>query len=95
MEQHHSSVHVLVSGRVQGVFFRESTRAIADELQLRGWVRNLADGRVEACFSGTHSACEQALQFVNRGPDMAVVRQVEVSWEKSCGELSERFEVRR
>ena len=95
MAEERSSVHVSISGRVQGVFFRESTRAIADELQLRGWVRNLADGRVDACFCGTRSACEQAVEFVRRGPEMAVIDHVEVSWGKSCGEMSERFEVRR
>ena len=94
MAEERSSVHVLISGRVQGVFFRESTRAIAGELQLRGWVRNLADGRVEACFCGTRSACEQAVEFAHRGPEMAVVGHVEVSWGRSCGETSAHFEVR-
>ncbi len=45
-------VHILVSGKVQGVFFRSSTKDKAEELSLSGWVRNLSDGRVEAVFEG-------------------------------------------
>jgi acylphosphatase len=78
---------VLVSGRVQGVWFRESTRRRATELALRGWVRNLADGRVEALFEGEADAVEAAVQFVREGPPLARVSAVEVFSEDPGVEL--------
>jgi acylphosphatase len=76
-----SALHVWVKGRVQGVFFRESTRREASALGLVGWVRNLPDGRVEALFVGPRSACERALEFVRVGPPAAEVEHVDVRWE--------------
>ena len=70
-------VRVLISGRVQGVWFRESTRRRADELGLAGWVRNRPDGCVEACFDGNEGAVFEALAFVRRGPPSAQVARVE------------------
>lgn len=75
------ALRVWVSGRVQGVFFRESTRRMADELRLRGWVRNVADGRVEAYFVGAPAACEAALAFVRTGPPAADVSGIDFYWE--------------
>jgi acylphosphatase len=69
--------HVFVSGRVQGVWFRESTRRRADELGVRGWVRNLPDGRVEALFEGDPSAVRLAVEYVREGPAHARVDQVD------------------
>jgi acylphosphatase len=69
---------VFVSGRVQGVWFRESTRRCADELGLCGFVRNLPDGRVEAVFEGDECAVRAALDFVRVGPEHARVSDVEV-----------------
>ncbi len=74
------SARVLVSGRVQGVMFRESTRSRALELGLDGWVRNLPDGRVEAFFSGGESAVRAALAFVRTGPRFARVEDVAIEW---------------
>ena len=76
-----SRLHVWVRGRVQGVFFRDSTRQAAVGLGLRGWVRNLPDGRVEAVFVGDEAACKKALEFVRRGPPHARVDEVETRWE--------------
>lgn len=64
---------VVVEGRVQGVYFRESTRRIAEELGLSGWVRNLPDGGVEAVFEGPAEAVAQAVAWARRGPGAAVV----------------------
>lgn len=72
------NAHVLISGRVQGVFFRESTRRRADTLGLSGFVRNLPDGRVEAHFVGDEHAVRSALEFVRRGPPSARVDDVQV-----------------
>jgi acylphosphatase len=72
----HVRSRVLISGLVQGVWFRESTRRRADELGLSGWVRNLPDGRVEAEFEGPPDAVDQALAFVHSGPTHARVDDV-------------------
>jgi acylphosphatase len=76
-----SRLHVWVRGRVQGVFFRDSTRQAAVALGLHGWVRNLPDGRVEAVFEGDEEACGKALEFVRRGPPHARVDDVVTRWE--------------
>ena len=70
---------VLIRGRVQGVWFRESTRERACELGLTGWVRNLRDGQVEALFEGEREGVERALEFVRRGPALARVLQTDVT----------------
>jgi acylphosphatase len=75
------ALRAFISGRVQGVFFREATRREAVGLGLVGWVRNLPDGRVEALFIGSRSACERALAFVRVGPPAAAVSGVEFTWE--------------
>lgn len=89
---------VLVSGRVQGVFFRESTRRRAESLGLSGFVRNLPDGRVEACFSGEESAVRSAVDFVREGPDGARVDAVKLvmDWaeESSEGSPEPGFQIR-
>jgi len=76
-----SRLHVRVRGLVQGVFFRDSTRQTAERLGLRGWVRNLPDGRVEAVFQGERAACETALDYVRKGPPSARVEEVDTRWE--------------
>lgn len=68
---------VIVDGRVQGVFFRESTRRMATAAGLAGWVRNLADGRVEAAFEGDPLAVASAVEWMRSGPDRAVVTSFE------------------
>ena len=72
-------LHVFVSGRVQGVFFRDSTRRKALELGLAGWVRNLPDGRVEAVFEGPREAIEAAHAWCRNGPPLARVEDVEAA----------------
>jgi acylphosphatase len=72
--------HVYVSGRVQGVFFRDSVRTLARELGLSGWVSNRPDGRVEAEFQGSREAVEQALEYCHVGPELATVQDVDVHW---------------
>ena len=84
----------LVSGRVQGVFFRDATRRQANALALGGWVRNLADGRVEALFVGSRAACERALAFVRTGPPRARVERVEATWESPPAAVPLEFEIR-
>lgn len=79
-------VHVFVSGRVQGVWFRDSTWQEATRLGVCGWVRNLPDGRVEAIYEGPHGSVEELLAWTNRGPSRADVMSVEVHDEEPRGE---------
>lgn len=72
-----ASARFLVSGHVQGVFFRASTRTRAQELGLHGYAMNLADGRVEVVASGGDEALEQLAQWLRRGPPSARVDGVE------------------
>lgn len=82
-------VHVFVSGRVQGVFFRQNTKRQADSLGVKGWVRNLPDGRVEAVFEGEKSAVKALVDYCHRGPSSARVDNVEVNYEDYKGEFSD------
>ena len=88
------AIHVWVKGRVQGVFFRDSTRARAVELGLTGWVRNLHDGRVEALFVGDEEKCRLARDFAAVGPSAAVVTGMEHRWEDPPEKPFPGFEVR-
>lgn len=71
---------VRVDGRVQGVFYRQSTMEMAQELGLGGWVRNLPDGSVEALFEGEAGRVEQAVAWCRQGPPRASVSGVAVEW---------------
>jgi len=81
---------VLVEGRVQGVWFRQTCRERARAVGVRGWVRNLADGRVEAVFEGAPSAVEAMIAWCRTGPPGAVVTGVEVREEPGGGEAGFR-----
>ena len=76
---------VIVTGRVQGVFFRSSCAGRAREEGVTGWVRNRADGRVEAVFEGRPQAVENLLTWCREGPSEASVAGVEVSEERPAG----------
>ena len=80
--------HVVVEGRVQGVFFRESTRRIAHSLGLTGWVRNRSDGCVEALFEGERILVERAVDFVRVGPEFAHVENSAVEYAPYTGEYA-------
>ena len=83
---------VTVRGRVQGVFFRDTTRKVARSLGVAGWVSNEPDGSVRAWLEGDPDAVAQALRFVRTGPPEATVTDVEVAVVRPEG-LS-RFEIR-
>lgn len=85
--------HVFVSGRVQGVFYRASTRDHATELGIDGWVRNLDDGRVEAVFEGPEGTVGEMVEWCHDGSDLARVSDVEVHYEEP--EHLNSFEIRR
>ncbi|MCX7982404.1 MAG: acylphosphatase [Syntrophales bacterium] len=77
--------HVLISGRVQGVFFRAETQRVAEKLGIKGWVRNTKDGKVEAVFEGEEEKLEEMLTWCRRGPSLARVTEVEVKEEPFSG----------
>ncbi|MGD8538869.1 MAG: acylphosphatase [Candidatus Aminicenantes bacterium] len=79
--------HIFVSGRVQGVFFRDHTQRWASTLGLSGWVRNLYDGRVEAVVEGEGENIEELIAKLRQGPPMADVTKVETNWENFKGEF--------
>lgn len=85
---------VLVSGHVQGVFFRDSTRRVASELRVTGWVRNLPDGRVEVLAEGAEDAVRRLVEWCRQGPEGARVRDVTVDWSEPKGRF-DRFTVER
>ncbi|HEX8258795.1 MAG TPA: acylphosphatase [Rubrobacteraceae bacterium] len=83
---------VLVSGRVQGVSFRDATRSQAEQLGLSGWVRNTQDGQVEAVFEGVPETVQQMIEWCKSGPSSADVEDVSVENEQP--ENLSGFEVR-
>ena len=68
-----------IHGRVQGVFFRDSTRRVATDAGVAGWVSNCADGTVEAVLEGEADAVARVTEFCRRGPDGAAVARVDVA----------------
>ena len=80
-------VELVIRGRVQGVFFRQSTKEIAERLGLTGWVRNCPDGSVTAVFEGEIQAIESAITWCRQGPPSARVSDVEVIWGDASGEF--------
>jgi acylphosphatase len=76
---------VVARGRVQGVFFRDSTRREAESAGVAGWARNRSDGAVEAVFEGDDEAVDRMVEFVRRGPGHSDVDDVEVADETPEG----------
>jgi len=81
--------HVFVSGRVQGVFFRQKTKQQAESFGVTGWVRNLPDGRVEAVFEGEEEAVKALVEYCHHGSSYARVTNIDASWEDYRGEFSD------
>ena len=86
-------VNILVSGLVQGVFFRSETEKKARGLGLSGWVRNLPDRRVEILAEGEKTKLEELIVWAERGPDSAKVDNLEISWQEYRKEFDD-FEIR-
>jgi len=84
--------HVIIHGRVQGVFFRVETQKAARQYGATGWVRNLPDGNVEAVMEGPREAVEALLGWCNQGPRLARVENVDTTREAFTGEF-DSFEV--
>lgn len=82
-------LHVYISGRVQGVFFREDTRHTAAEFNITGWVRNMDDGRVEAVFEGEDSDVEKIIAWCKVGPPSSRVENVTTTEEQYTGSFQD------
>lgn len=89
MLENKTRVHVFVSGRVQGVCFRAVTQLKARALGLVGWVRNLADGRVEAIFEGQKSKIKEMLKWLRRGPLLSRVDKLDFQFESYQSEFKD------
>ena len=85
-------IRIFVTGRVQGVFFRQTLKAKAKQNDVYGWVKNLNDGRVEAILEGDTDNVTQLIEWTHGGPANAIVEDVEIQNEKFTGEFS-KFEV--
>ncbi|HOJ43320.1 MAG TPA: acylphosphatase [Syntrophorhabdaceae bacterium] len=82
-------VRIFVKGIVQGVFFRHFTTQQAKQLNIKGWVRNLPDGRVEMVCEGSADSIEKMIAWSRRGPQGAVVEDIEVIYEEYKNEFSD------
>ncbi len=80
-------VHIFVSGRVQGVFFRAETQKKAKKFGVSGFVRNLPNGKVEVILEGEREKIEKVIEWARRGPFFARVENFDVSWEDYKGEF--------
>ncbi len=81
--------YILISGKVQGVFFRSSAKKRADELHITGWIRNLDDGRVEAVFEGEQEKVEKMVEWCRKGSSYAIVNNIQVISEEYEGEFND------
>ena len=88
----HQRVRLFVTGRVQGVFFRQSLKAKSIQNDVFGWVKNLQDGRVECLLEGNEKNISVLVEWANSGPANAIVENVEVNNEKFDNEFT-KFDV--
>jgi acylphosphatase len=86
--------HISVLGRVQGVFFRANTKKKAKKLGVKGWVKNLKNGQIEAIFEGEKTKVEEMVDWARRGPAFAKVDYLKVSWD-DCKDEFEDFNVEK
>ena len=82
-------VNVFISGKVQGVFFRQFIQEKAQELGLFGWVRNLSDGRVEASIEGDKEKIDKILTYLEQGSPLSKIKNIEINYEKYQGKFKD------
>ncbi len=85
-------IRIIVTGKVQGVFFRQTLKVKAKKNEIFGWVKNLKDGRVEAILEGDEEKISKIIEWAHGGPANARVEDVEICNEKFIGEFS-KFDV--
>lgn len=88
------SIHLLIKGKVQGVFFRASTKEMAEKLDIRGWVKNTPEGNVEVWAQGDEVALEKFIAWCRKGPSQAIVAHVEIKRNLPDEEF-DRFRIAR
>ncbi len=88
-----TNVHVSISGRVQGVWFRANTKQKAEQLGIKGWVRNTDDGFVEAVFQGDENQVRKMINWCRHGPPLAKVEKVDVI-KKQSKDVFEDFSIK-
>lgn len=81
-------VHIIVTGKVQGVFYRATAEETACSLGLTGWVKNRDDGRVEIMAEGGRASLEKLIAWCHEGPPLAHVKDVLVDWQPATGQFS-------
>jgi acylphosphatase len=81
------TVHLLIKGKVQGVFYRASAKDVAEQLSINGWIRNTREGNVEAMVSGDEDRVKEFIEWCKKGPRRAEVTKVMVTEKED-----ERFE---
>lgn len=82
-------VELSIQGRVQGVFYRQSTKETAVRLGLSGWTKNCSDGSVLAVFEGERAAVDAAIEWCRQGPPAAMVTDIEVKWLDFMGKFED------
>lgn len=82
-------IHAIISGKVQGVFFRYYTKRLADELELTGWVTNLPNGSVEVVAEGDDHQLKKFISFLRKGPKLSRVDKIKIEEEKYTENLRE------
>ena len=82
-------VTVFVSGKVQGVFFRQNAKKMAKELGLKGWVKNLPNGKVEAVIEGKKEVIERLVEWMKKGPFLSKVDDLKVNWQEAKKDLED------
>lgn len=80
-----AAVHLIVQGRVQGVFYRAKTQKVAEGLGLTGWVKNCDDGSVEIHAEGSKAKLEELIEWCRKGPALASVSNIDLNWVESEG----------
>jgi len=85
-------IHLFIKGKVQGVFFRQTTKVTAEKKNVTGWVKNLHDGRVEALLEGNDIEVSEVVEWCHAGPANALVDDVEIITELYKGEFS-KFDI--
>lgn len=88
----YSRIHIFISGKVQGVYYRQNTAQKAQELDIFGWVRNLSDGRVESIMEGRDININKILDWCKLGPEGAIVTDIKIINEEYKNEFS-KFDI--